>query len=219
MGIIALLASSNYVLFNRRIAKAFGIECAVLLGAMCAQADMCGNGFYYQLERIVEDTTLSEYLVRSAVKKLVDNGVLLVSKVGMPAKNRYTIVEEGIVRVLSCENQPTSGIEFAVTEGLQHKNSILSIYNTKSIESTKKPIKPKIQNQYGEFKNVLLTDEELTKLKAKFASDWQRRIEDASLYLKAKGDKYKNHYAMLLNWARMDKQRAPEQRRGEPIDY
>lgn len=56
---------------------------------------------------------------------------------------------------------------------------------------------------YGTFDNVFLTDEEYIKLKDKFP-DYQNRIDNLSEYLKSKGDKYKDHYATILNWARRD---------------
>lgn len=68
----------------------------------------------------------------------------------------------------------------------------------------KKPQKEKpVKHKYGEYKNVLLTDEELDKLKTKFP-DWEERIENLSLYIESKGARYKSHYATILSWARRD---------------
>lgn len=52
---------------------------------------------------------------------------------------------------------------------------------------------------YGEFKNVFLSDEELTRLKEK-VPDAMRRIESLSVYMKSSGKVYADHYAQLLNW-------------------
>jgi hypothetical protein len=61
------------------------------------------------------------------------------------------------------------------------------------------------QNLHGEFKNVKLTEEEFEKLNllygSKTVSDY---VEKLSGYLKAKGKKYHDHYATLLNWLRKD---------------
>lgn len=57
---------------------------------------------------------------------------------------------------------------------------------------------------YGEFENVKLTDEEYQKLQEKFI-DFQDKIESLSIYIKSKGDKYKDHYATILNWERKNK--------------
>lgn len=57
---------------------------------------------------------------------------------------------------------------------------------------------------FGEFKNVLLSEEELEKLKQRFP-DYELRIEKLSNYIASKGDGYKSHYATILNWARNEK--------------
>ena len=52
---------------------------------------------------------------------------------------------------------------------------------------------------YGECQNVRLTDEEHKKLIDK---GYAGLIEELSLYIASKGDKYKSHYATVLQWAR-----------------
>jgi hypothetical protein len=58
----------------------------------------------------------------------------------------------------------------------------------------------------GEFLNVLLAEEENSKLEAKFGkADTARRIENLSRYIEQQGkDKYKSHYATILSWAEKD---------------
>lgn len=56
------------------------------------------------------------------------------------------------------------------------------------------------KNIYGSFENVKLTDEEFEKFKSKFPFNHMKYIEDLSLYIASKGDKYKSHYATLLTW-------------------
>ena len=63
-------------------------------------------------------------------------------------------------------------------------------------------VKP-IKHKYGEYKNVLLTDDELQKLKTEY-SDYEERIERLSSYVASKGTKYKSHYATIRNWARKE---------------
>ena len=63
-------------------------------------------------------------------------------------------------------------------------------------------------HKYGEYRNVLLTDEELDKLKAEF-SDWQHRIERLSAYMASTGKAYKNHLATIRNWAKRDAEKTP----------
>lgn len=66
------------------------------------------------------------------------------------------------------------------------------------------PTKPP-KHKHGEFKNVLLTDEEYAKLQEKFPHDYSERIENLSEGIARKGYKYKSHYLAILNWAKKDK--------------
>lgn len=72
--------------------------------------------------------------------------------------------------------------------------------------------KPPARRKYGEYNNVLLSDEELEKLQAEFP-DWQERIERLSSYIASTGKTYKNHLATIRNWARKDKEQKPKGRK------
>ena len=63
------------------------------------------------------------------------------------------------------------------------------------------------RHKYGEYKNVLLSDEDMDKLKAEFPADWQQRIERLSGYIESTGKSYKNHLATIRNWAKRDKEK------------
>jgi predicted phage replisome organizer len=81
----------------------------------------------------------------------------------------------------------------------------IEIEEEKEDISTPPPPKAKkpVKHKHGEYANVLLTDEELDKLKAEY-SDWQERIERLSSYIASTGKSYKSHYATIRNWARKD---------------
>ena len=55
------------------------------------------------------------------------------------------------------------------------------------------------KHKFGQFNNVLLTDEEYEKLKEKF-SDYEAKIENFSEGLALKGYVYKSHYLAILKW-------------------
>ena len=71
--------------------------------------------------------------------------------------------------------------------------------------------KPK--HKYGEYKNVLLSDEELEKLKTEFPNDWGQRIERVSAYCASTGKSYKNYLATIRNWAKKDKPKEEPRRK------
>ncbi|NTK42973.1 helix-turn-helix domain-containing protein [Enterococcus faecium] len=70
--------------------------------------------------------------------------------------------------------------------------------------SKKSKAKP-IRHKYGEYKNVLLSDEQMEKLKTEFPNDYQERIERLSEYCESSGKTYKNYLATIRSWARKEK--------------
>lgn len=64
--------------------------------------------------------------------------------------------------------------------------------------------------KYGDFENVLLTDEEYKKLRDKFGAKTEEKINDLSYYLESKKVTYKSHYAVILNWHRRDMKKFKE---------
>lgn len=96
------------------------------------------------------------------------------------------------------------------TTSEQQVNTNKNVKNIKNernnnISDSAEPEPPKkVKHKYGEYKNVLLTDEELEKLKNEYP-DYLDRIERLSSYVESTGRKYKSHYATIRNWARNEK--------------
>ena len=85
-----------------------------------------------------------------------------------------------------------------IAENKNNKNNENDFNNS----DNKKPTRHK----YGTYKNVLLTDEDMEKLKSEFPDDWQNRIERLSEYIASSGKTYKNHLATIRVWAKKDKE-------------
>ena len=86
-------------------------------------------------------------------------------------------------------------------------------------KSKPKKITPAKSN-YGEYSNVLLTDEEYNKLLIEIpnASEY---IEKLSTYMESTGKKYKSHIATIRNWFRNDKEKGKTEttkQKGSAID-
>jgi hypothetical protein len=73
----------------------------------------------------------------------------------------------------------------------------------------------KARHKYGAYNNVLLSDEDMDKLKDEFPTDWEARIERLSEYIASKGAKYKNHLATIRSWARKEQ---PQQKKESEYD-
>lgn len=80
-----------------------------------------------------------------------------------------------------------------------------------------RPPKPE-RHQHGEYKNVLLTAEELRKLSEEYPNDYQERIEELSRYMKSTGRVYKDHLATIRNWARRDGAQKANTKQAKPIN-
>lgn len=70
------------------------------------------------------------------------------------------------------------------------------------------------RHKYGDYQNVLLSDEDMEKLQKEFPSDWQERIERLSEYCASTGKTYKNYLATIRNWAKRDKSKPVKQTNG-----
>ena len=70
-------------------------------------------------------------------------------------------------------------------------------------EQTKK------KSPYGDFTNVLLTDDEYSKLVRDY-TDYEERIQKLSYYIESTGKKYKSHYATVKSWARNEKKKTKQ---------
>ena len=90
----------------------------------------------------------------------------------------------------------------------ENENINENINIDKSISKDTKVIKHK----YGLYNNVLLSDEDVTKLQAEFPSDWRVRVERLSEYIASTGKTYKSHLATIRSWDRQDKEK------GKPPD-
>lgn len=125
--------------------------------------------------------------------------------------NAYT---ERPVESLATTWQPSGNQlapQYSIEKNSIDKNSIVEVIVSEP-DGTEKPPKP-VKHKYGEYNNVLLTDDELDKLKEEFP-DWQERIERLSSYVASTGKSYKSHYATIRNWARKDGQTAPQKQGG-----
>lgn len=109
---IKLLAQNNYVIFNKEIANKIGIEAAILLGTLCSyQNSFKLQEFYKEETELAKDTALTIYSIRKAKKILEENGILKITKKGLPARHYFYIITSGI------ENLITSSNEIATTSG------------------------------------------------------------------------------------------------------
>lgn len=143
---------------------------------------------------------LKNLLEKNLIEKeeVIENGVKFV-KYATKFNGVLNKVEWGIKQsLMGVLNKVELGIKQSLPNNIED-NIEDNIENNINIKEDKKNEK---KLNYGEFKNVKLTDKEYEKLKEIYADKLTNAIETLSSYLASKGDKYKSHYAVLgkHNW-------------------
>ena len=147
------------------------------------------------LKRMSENTGMTYREIRTSLAKLEISG-----EIDKQTTNRNSIIT--IKNYDSYQN-----IDKQTTNKRQTNDNIKEYKEYKEINNIKEKIYKK--EKFGSFENVKLTEEEYEKLKEKF-KDYEQRIDNLSSYIASKGDKYKSHYATILNWARKESGEVPK---------
>ena len=117
-----LLSSDEHLVVNRTIAKEVGLTEAVLLAELCAQYNYAENNgelkddsFCITREQIYENTGMTDYQQREAMKTLQDLGFLSISRKGVPAKNHYSLDFSKMFSFLTSRGEKTSHQDVRLT--------------------------------------------------------------------------------------------------------
>lgn len=116
-----------------------------------------------------------------------------------------TDTKRTLITIVNYENYQSTGNTKRTQSGRNTDATRTQKGNLLYKETNKQINKGTIAKQkYGEFQNVLLTDEEYGKLQQTIPNA-DNLIERLSAYIESTGKKYKSHYATLLNWDRRDR--------------
>lgn len=144
----------------------------------------------------VEDCLLKE------LAKVKDKSLLQFVYNGISGKESLNVTVKKILVILNNEIQNDNDNDND-NEVSYHDTLTNRVTNR---EEPKKEEK-EVRHKYGEYKNVLLSDNDMEKLKAEFPQDYKERIERLSGYIAQSGKTYKSHLATIRNWARKDKEK------------
>ena len=154
--------------------------------------------------------------VRNALKELERSGYLVRSQTkskGKFDKSEYIVYEKPRTEKPLTENPTT---EKPMTEKSMQLNTYISNTNLSNTKrETAEPLKA-ARHQYGEYNNVLLSDDELEKIKTELPNSWEQYIQDLSSYMASTGKSYKSHLATIRNWARKDQAKHRERTAPQP---
>ena len=196
------------------------IEAKAIYGMLCTYAGS-GSTAYPSVELLCNKLKISRARFYKHLNLLIGAGIVkkeMSYKDGLREKCIYTLIPNALKsNYLQLDNLPVDNltIDNLPVDNLASNNNNLNNTNLnnnrgKNItvsDETEPPEKAKsVKHKYGEYNNVLLTDEELEKLKAEYF-DYEDRIEKLSSYVASTGKRYKSHYATIRNWARKDKEK------------
>ena len=163
--------------------------------------------------QIVRATGLNRHVVSRTLKGLRERNIINrnTKSIGIQKDWEQWQLPKLITLDTKLPEQATDNCYLNRQPVLPEQATVLPIHTTnvtspRVTQKKKETIQKKLYKRYGEFKNVLLTDDEYEKLKARFNSRLPERIEVLSEGIASKGYKYKDHYATILSWARRDEQ-------------
>lgn len=98
-----VLGQSSFVILNKALNRALGANESMILSFLVDRRNFTnGADFFYTIDNLCYDTALGEKAIRSAMKNLIDKGILIKKDfVGLPPKQYYNINMRAILGILS----------------------------------------------------------------------------------------------------------------------
>ena len=135
----SILASTPFLILNKSLLVAFGIDANVVLSHLYQQQNyfkeqnqLLDGMFFCTTENISCVTTLSYYQIKQAINILIKWGILKVVRKGVPAKLYFKIDESKILKNLNSSIQKTSILDCENFNNKTLKN-LRTINNNKEI--------------------------------------------------------------------------------------
>lgn len=102
-----LLSSSAFLVLNKQLAKQIGLKPSILLADLISKeeyfiANGMTDGWFFNTEsNIQDDTTLTPFQQRNALKVLKEKGLIETQRRGIPAKQYFKINEQQVIHFLN----------------------------------------------------------------------------------------------------------------------
>ena len=187
MTLMEVLADDNFISVNRSIVKVLGLECAVILGELCAEYTYYKNRnelkddmFYCTVEKLKERTTLSKYQQLQAIEKLEKIGIVKTELHGVPATRYFRIDQSQLANFLTSDScLKTDQLD---VQKLDSSNTITSIQNNTNFTNVKleQPTvtpQPKRRVKLVDTSNVPVNENTVNQEKPKKKNLYQNCVE------------------------------------------
>tara|TARA_R100000654_G_scaffold40560_1_gene66558 strand:- start:116 stop:907 length:792 start_codon:yes stop_codon:yes gene_type:complete len=146
----SILASTPFLILNKSLLVAFGIDANVVLSHLYQQQNyfkeqgqLKDGMFFCTTENLSCSTTLSYFQIKNAIALLTKWGILRVVRKGVPAKLYFQIDESQILKNLNSSIQKTSILECENFNNKILKNSNTINKNKEIIIKNNNSISPK----------------------------------------------------------------------------
>lgn len=118
MNVLQLIASNSYITLNKNLIKIFGLEGAAIIGTFASihnyneQITKDFDGWFYATyDKIEEELGLSKHVASNAIEKVIERGILIDKRVGIPCRRHFKFQEVELFNFLSLKNLTTSGAQ------------------------------------------------------------------------------------------------------------
>lgn len=196
MDAIDYLASSNYIMVNRGLMMAIGLNESIILGELASEYRYWrdqkklkdGEWFYSTDNNLVERLPFSAPTIRRAIEKLKGLGILETKITGVPAKRYFRIVPDKIPGCsnftnLECSNFTTNKIE----EEKRNEESIIGGRGSQDSDSEQSVLAPRMKPSAlrQELARIFKASDPSKTQSNQSVAKLQSRIDDDSLIIKA----------------------------------
>ena len=205
-----ILAFNNWIRYNSAITKS---DICLWHSLMAMANRFAWKEFTSPILTLLSESKLTKNEFYKSRNKLKQFGLIDFKERGGNKATAYKV--NSIVSLYGKQMQTQMQTQMMTQSGTQMVRQ--TVTQNVNINKTKNQ-KPKTKNQkentanavskkqFGEFGNVLLSEQELNKLKTRFGEEANSYIERLSNYIASSGKRYKSHYATILTWAEKDKQ-------------
>ena len=108
MSIIDLLRSDGSIVVNKKLARAIGLDPAIMYSELISKkiyfenrGQLTEDGFFFNtVENMVEDTTLSKHRQLKAIKELIALGLIAHQNRGLPQRRFFKVHDNGKIESL-----------------------------------------------------------------------------------------------------------------------
>ena len=196
-----ILAFNNWIRYNSAITKS---DICLWHSLMSMANRFAWKEFTSPILTLLSESKLTKNEFYKSRNKLKQFGLIDFKERGGNKSTVYRV--NSIVSLYGKQNHTQVMTQSVTQTETQTVTQNVNINKTKNLKPKTRNKKEINKESFGEFENVLLSEQELDKLKSRFGEDANSYIERLSNYIASSGKRYKSHYATILTWAEKDKQ-------------